>query len=97
MKKARVNEYVYSESYTHETVRSFIDRINAISGKLSIPLDKLIIESDVEHDYGDSTYPRLRIYYEREETDAEFNARKKVNDEWEARRIADAKKVLGLA
>ena len=93
MKKIKVIETVYTENFLCENVGGFINCLKDLTEKFK-PHD-LIIDNDLEYEYGES-YPRMRVYYERDETDEEFAVRKKNQDDWEARRIADAKRVLGI-
>lgn len=50
---------------------------------------------DYGEEYG-SPYAHQQIEYQRPETDEEFNQRKAWKENWEARRIADAKRILGI-
>ena len=53
------------------------------------------VSLDVYESYGDVTLDQFVVYH-RDETDEEMNARIKRENDWEARRIADAKKLLGI-
>lgn len=50
---------------------------------------------DYGEEYG-SPYARQQIEYQRPETDKEFNQRRAWKENYEARRIADAKRLLGI-
>lgn len=93
-KKIIVEQLVRKSSLKYS--KSLSDFIKDLEELQSLyPERDLLIDIDSHMDYDDSS-PIVKIYFRREETDKEKEKREANNKYWEDRRIADAKKLLGI-
>lgn len=93
MKVEAVKRLDISYDPIKQVVKTLLTELEALPEEVR---DKAYFRSDYERDYDGDYRTTLEIVWERDETPEEEKARLDCAKLWEERRIADAKKILGI-